>query len=79
MSFYINDSQVVESEFGPIDLESKRRFVNFMAYITLPVVNKLLQNGFVIPNEFFGMVRIKDALFESKDGYVSVGIVPQFI
>ena len=79
VSFCINDSQVVESEFGTIDLDAKRRFINFMAYITLPVINKLLENGVVIPNEFFGMIRIQDALFESKDGYVSVGIVPQFI
>jgi hypothetical protein len=79
VSFYINDSQVERSEIGPIDLETKRRFVNFMAYITLPVVNKLLENGFHIPTEFFGMIRIQDAVFESKEGYVSVGIVPQFI
>ena len=78
-SFYITDSQVIQSEIGPIDVESKRKFVNFMAYIMLPVVNSLLANGFVIPQEFFGMIRIQDASFETKDGYVQVGIVPQFI
>ena len=79
VSFFINGYQVVDSKFGPIDLESKRRFINFLTYITLPVVNKLLVNGFKIPNEFFGMIRIQDAIFESKDGYVSIGVVPQFI
>ena len=79
VSFYINDSKVVDSEFGPIDLESKVRFVNFMAYISLPVINKLLENGIPIPQQFFNMIRIQDGVFEAKEGYLSLGVVPQFI
>ena len=76
VSFYITDSNVFQTEIGPIDVESKRRFVNFMAYLTIPIVNQLLLPGFRIPDTLLGFIRVKDATFDAKDGYLAIGIVP---
>jgi hypothetical protein len=78
VSFYINDSALLMTDMGPIDLESKRRFINWVAWLSIPVVNVWLRPGFPVPNNFLGMFTVKDATFESKEGYVSIGVVPQF-
>ena len=79
LTFYITDSRVVTSEIGPIDVESMRKFVNFYAWLALPVINMLLSPGFDLPREYFGIVRIKEAIFNAMDGFCQVGIVPEFI
>jgi len=76
LSFYINSSEVVKSEIGPIDVESKRRFVNLMAYLTIPVINSFIANGYEIPHVLLGFIQIQDALFDTKEGYVTAAIVP---
>ena len=46
LTFKINGSKVVSSQIGNIDVESMRNFVNFYAWLALPVVNVLMQPGF---------------------------------
>jgi len=79
LTFYINDAQVVNSEIGPINVQAMRNFVNFFAYLALPVINGFLAPGFHLPQEYFGIVRIREATFDAMDGYCQVGIVPEFI
>jgi hypothetical protein len=56
LSFYINESEVVKTEIGPIDVESKRRFVNLMAYLTIPVINAVIAAGYEIPHVLLGFI-----------------------
>ncbi len=79
LTFFITDGIVLYSEFGPIDVQSKINFLNFYAYLALPVINVFLAPGFPFPQEYFGIIRIRDATFNSMDGYCQVGIVPEFI
>ncbi len=79
LTFYINDAQVLKSEIGPINVQAMRNFVNFFAYLALPVINGFLAPGFHLPQEYFGIVRIREATFDAMDGYCQVGIVPEFI
>ena len=67
------------SDIGPINAAELRSFVNVFAYLALPVINQFLAGGFLLPTEYFGIVRIREATFQSMDGYVQVGIVPEFI
>jgi hypothetical protein len=53
--------------------------VNVFAYLALPVINGFLSPGFMLPKEYFGILRIREASFDAMDGYCQVGIVPEFI
>ena len=79
VTLVMNDAKVVSSQIGEIDVWSKRVFVNWCISIALPILNRFLAGGLALPSEFFGMVRIQDATFTAMDGFVQVGIVPQFI
>lgn len=77
--FYIESAKLLYTDIGPINTEQLRSFVNFFAYLARPVINNILAPGFKLPQEYFGIVRIRDASFEAMDGYCQVGIVPEFI
>ena len=79
LTFYINDAQALYSDIGWINAYELRSFVNVFAYLALPVINGFLSPGFKLPQEYFGIVRIRDASFLALDGYCQVGIVPEFI
>lgn len=80
LTFYVNDLVQVQSSIGDLSLFYLRNFVNFFASeIAIPVVNQQLAQGVEIPRQYFGIVNFKDAVFLSKDNYLSVGVVPQFI
>jgi hypothetical protein len=63
LSFNINDAQVLYSDIGPINAAELRSFVNVFAYLALPVINQFLAGGFLLPTEYFGIVRIREATF----------------
>jgi hypothetical protein len=78
-SFSINDIQVVHAETKTFNVNDIKNFINVLARIAIPFVNmKLSKNIVKIPSEFFGAVRVKDATLKAMDGYIQVGIVPEF-
>jgi hypothetical protein len=79
LTFFINDSKVIGSDIGAIDVESMRNFVNLYAWLAIPVINALMYPGFALPREYFGIIRIQEAIFTALNGFVQVGIVPEFI
>lgn len=79
LSFYINGASVAYSAIGEIDVQAMRTLVNFFARVLIPVVDRYLEPGFPLPREYFGIVRVKDAFFQAMDGYLQVGLVPEFI
>lgn len=76
---YLNDAQVLSSEIGDIPVWEMKTFVNWAIKLGIPFINSYLDKGIELPNEFFGIVRIKDATFTPQEGFVQVGIVPEFI
>jgi hypothetical protein len=57
-----------------------RTFFNFFVKtIFIPVVNAYLAPGIDLPTEYFGIVRVDDAIFQPMEGFIQVGLVPTFI
>lgn len=76
---YFTDTQVFDSQLGPLNIDEERVVINWIIEMSLPIINSYLGKGIQLPDEFFGIIRIRDAFFEAMDGYVRVGIVPEFI
>ena len=76
---WMTDAKVLESQLGPLNIDEERTVINWIIEMALPVVNSYLAKGVQLPNEFFGIVRVRDAFFDAMDGFVKVGIVPEFI
>jgi len=71
---------VVTSEIGPVSGKELQYFLNTLFRMIIPFINGLvLANGIQIPDTFFGVMRVKSARFDSMDGYVNIGFVPEFI
>lgn len=70
---------MLSSTIGDIPVEEKKIFINWAIKIGLPFMNMFLKKGLELPSTFFDLVRIKDATFTAMEGYVQVGIVPEFI
>ena len=80
LSFYIYDATLLQSQIGDLPLWEMRTFFNFFVKtIFIPVVNTYLSSGFALPTEYFGIVRIQNAIFQAMEGFVQVGLVPEFI
>ena len=71
---------VVTSEIGPVSGKELQYFLNTLFRMIIPFINGLvLADGIQIPDTLFGVMRVKSARFESMDGYVNIGFVPEFI
>ena len=71
---------VVASEIGPVSGKELQYFLNTLFRMIIPFINGLvLADGIQIPDTLFGVMRVKSARFESMDGYVNIGFVPEFI
>lgn len=68
-----------DSVIGDFDAAEFKGFFNVAARIAIPFINNLyLAQGF-LPSDYFGVLRINDATFQSLDGYLAVTITPDFI
>jgi len=56
-----------------------RLFANFIMGLLIPIANTFLSAGFLLNEDFYGIFKIKEAIFQAMNGYVQIGIVPQFI
>ncbi|TNV79283.1 hypothetical protein FGO68_gene12198 [Halteria grandinella] len=79
LELYMNDAVVLSSEIGDIPIWDLKTFINFAIKLGLPYMNGFLNRGIPLPDTYFDLVRIKDASFTAMEGYVQVGIVPEFI
>ena len=74
------DISVLKSEIGEVSGRELKYFLNTLFRMLIPFINGLvLADGFPIPDTFFGVMRIKSAKFNSMNGYVDIGFVPEFI
>jgi hypothetical protein len=73
--------EVTSSQIGPdVKGNELKVFLNTLFRMLIPFINNLvLAPGFTIPDTFFGVMRIKSAVFAAKDGFVNIGFVPEFI
>ena len=64
LTFYIYDATLTLSQIGDLPLWQMRTFFNFFVKtIFIPVVNAYLAPGIDLPTEYFGIVRVDDAIF----------------
>ena len=75
----MNDAKVLDSQIGELNVDEERNIINWTIALALPIANKFLNQGLTLPSEFFGMVRIREAFFQPMNGFIQVGIVPEFI
>lgn len=61
---------MLTTQIGEISTWDKVLFINWSIKLALPFVNNYLSMGIQLPDTFFGMVRIKEALFTAMEGYV---------
>jgi hypothetical protein len=75
----MNDAVVLTSQICDIDIWSKSVFINWSIKLATPFVNAYLATGIQLPDSYFDMVRVQDAYFAPKEGFVEIEIVPIFI
>ena len=78
-SVSIKNITTYNSQIGDHNLESLKTFLNDMFYLATPIINAYFATGFQVPNEFFGLIVVDHADFQSKDGYVSIIFSPHLI
>lgn len=78
-SISIDNVSVPVSNIGHISTTALKIFLNTGIKIATPLINEFLSSGFKIPNTFLDMVKIDDAEFIAKDGFVLIQFTPEFI
>ncbi|CDW76442.1 bactericidal permeability-increasing [Stylonychia lemnae] len=76
----IDQVQASQSKIGDFNVSEFKAFFNVASRAAIPFINNmLLENPFVLPDTFLGVVKIIDAQFQSFDNYLAVSVTPQII
>lgn len=79
LTLYLNEATVLSSQIGDIPVWEMKTFVNWAIKLGIPFINGFLNKGLELPSLYFGIIKIQDATFTAMDGFVQIGIVPEFL